>query len=207
MKSFGAWAFVVGIALVACGGSDDAGLSGSGGSAGSTGGASGTGTGGGNTGGAAGAGTGGSNTGGASGAGTGGTAGSASGGAAGNSSGGAAGSATGGAAGTGTGGSSGVTFINSGPCPDSPPAVNDPCNAFAICCYAAGEKPLICTGGTGTNPHWTTSPNRVCCPAEMPATGSQCNTPGAITCCYPNGGLYCNTQPNPDEWAQKDGCN
>jgi hypothetical protein len=41
----------------------------------------------------------------------------------------------------------------------------------------------------------------------MPAAGSQCNTPGAVTCCYGNSGLFCNTQPNPDVWAKKDGCN
>ena len=229
MRSLKGWAWVgvVGLSLAACGGSDDAGLSskdaGSGGSAGSgtgggntggasTGGAAGSGTGGGNTGGASTGGTAGSGTGGAAGSGTGGTAGSGTGGAAGSGTGGAAGSGTGGTAGSGTGGSGtggsgGVTFINSGPCPNNPPTVGANCQNFAMCCYQASGTPFVCTGGSGTNPHWTTVPNRECCPATVPAAGSQCNTPGAITCCYPGGGLFCNTQPNPDVWASKGGCN
>ena len=226
-------AVLVGLWLAACGSSDDGELSGTGGSTGGTAGSSsgGTTSGGGttNTGGTTSGGgttsTGGTTSGGGT-TSTGGVAGSGgnTGGAAGsggNTGGtaGADGGSTGGSAGTdggNTGGTGGVKFINSGPCPSSAPTLSSSCNTAAICCYAAGADPFVCTavsvsdGGVtldaSAQGQWKTIPNKSCCPASAPTVGSTCSTPGAVTCCYASSGFVCDTQPNPDSWKSASGC-
>ncbi len=213
----------VGAGLVlasACGGDDDAGLKGTGGS--STGGSS---TGGSSTGGSS---TGGSSTGGNAGTATGGSAGTSTGGSAGSdasvggtggsstggtssggtSAGGTGGANTGGASSGGTGGGNtgGTGGGGSAGCPSTAPTPNTSCSVpGAVCCYGNDPvKPVRCvpTSVDGGGPYqWATLQSKVCCPSSAPTIGNQCSAPGDLKCCYGNTGFFCNNQPQPDVWA------